>query len=323
MKKLKQFSLKYLSLIITISLFIVLFIFGSLAYKNFMSLSTLLNLLNDNAHLIIVSVGITFVLITGGIDISVASTLAFTCVFSAWLLNKGLSAMPVITIVLVIGAGFGALMGSLIHYFKIQPFIITLAGQFLLRGMCAVISTESIPITNPFYKRMALDKILIGGGKLYYYVLISLAIVIVAWYTLRYTQFGRNIYAIGGNEKSALLMGLSVAKTKILVYTISSFCAALGGVIFSFYTLAGYSLQNVGLELDAISSSVIGGVQLTGGVGTPVGSVFGVMIQGIIQNLVTYQNLNTWWTKVANAALLCIFIIVQKMIAVRTETKTK
>ena len=312
-------GIKNVSLFITVILFVGLFAAGSVRYDRFLSLSTFLNLFNDNAYLIIVSVGITFVLLTGGIDISVASTLAFTCVFSAFLLRLGVPAFVVIPLVLLIGLGVGALMGFLIHSYDLQPFIVTLAGQFFMRGLCAVISTESIPISDGFYKSMALGKVAFGKAKLYYYVFIALAVVALAYYVLKYTKFGRGVYAVGGGEQSAVLMGLPVARTKISVYAISGFCAALAGVVFSFYTLAGYSLQNMGLELDAISSAVIGGTLLTGGVGTVIGTMFGVLIQGVIQTIVTYQNLNTWWTKVTIAALLCVFIVIQRIIAIRAE----
>ena len=313
-KKKKGFPIKNISLAITTVLFIVLFGAGSIAYDNFLSFSTFFNLFNDNAYLIIASIGITFVLLTGGIDISIASTIAFTCVFSAFLLRLGWSPFIVIPLVLLIGLAFGALMGYMIHYFKLQPFIVTLAGQFFMRGMCAVISTESIPISDEFYKTMALTKITLLGGRIYFYVFIALAVLLVSLFVLKFTRFGRTVYAVGGNEQSAILMGLPVARTKVAVYAISSFCAA-----FSFYTLAGYSLQNMGLELDAISSSVIGGTLLTGGVGNVVGTTVGVLIQGVIQTIVTYQNLNTWWTKVTIAALLCIFIVIQRVIAIRAE----
>ncbi|WP_050696821.1 galactofuranose ABC transporter, permease protein YjfF [Anaeromassilibacillus senegalensis] len=315
----KKFSIKNISLLITVVLFIVLFGAASVAYDNFFSFSTLFNLLNDNGYLIIASIGITFVLLTGGIDISIASTIAFTCVFSAFLLRMGVPPFVVIPLVLLIGLAFGALMGFMIHYYKLQPFIVTLAGQFFMRGMCAVISTESIPITNEFYKTMALSKITFLGGRIYFYVFIAVAVLIVALFVLKLTKFGRTVYAVGGNEQSAVLMGLPVARTKVSVYAISSFCAALAGVVFSFYTLAGNSLQNVGLELDAISSAVIGGTLLTGGVGNVIGTTVGVLIQGVIQTIVTYQNLNTWWTKVTIAGLLCVFIIIQRLIAIRAE----
>lgn len=314
-----KLSVGSISLIITIGLFIGLVIAGSLMYNNFLSFSTLCNLFNDNAYLIIVSIGVTFVLLTGGIDISVASTLAFTCVFSGFLLQKGVPAFAVIPIVLLIGAGVGALMGFLIHNYKLQPFIVTLAGQFLMRGLCAVVSTEAIAIDNEFYKTMSLSKLSLFGGKIYYYVFIAIAVLVISYIVLKFSKFGRSVYAIGGSEQSAMLMGLSVGRTKILVYTISSFCAALAGVVYSFYSLSGNALQNMGLELDAISSAVIGGTLLTGGVGTVIGTTFGVLIQGIIQTMVIYQNLNTWWTKVTVAALLCFFIVIQRIISIRAE----
>lgn len=319
MKRIKEAGMKNISLLITVVLFIALFAAGSLRYDNFFSLSTFLNLFNDNAYLIIVSIGMTFVLITGGIDISVASTLAFTCVFSAFLLEREMPPAVVIPLVLVIGLGFGLLQGYLIQSFSLQPFIVTLAGQFFMRGLCAVISTQSIPISDDFYITMALQKVAFGRAKLYYYVFIAVIVLAIAFYVLKFTRFGRGVYAVGGNEQSATLMGLPVARTKMMVYGISGFCAALGGVVFSFYTLAGYSLQNMGLELDAISSAVIGGTLLSGGVGSVVGTTFGVLIQGVIQTIVTYQNLNTWWTKVTIALLLCIFIVIQRIIAIRSE----
>lgn len=195
-----------------------------------------------------------------------------------------------------------------------------------MRGMCAVVSTVSIPINNEFYEAAALSKIsfvLESGArpKLYYYVFVALFVVFVAWYVLKFTRYGRAVFAVGSNELSAQYMGLNIKSVKIGVYAISGFCAALGGVLFSFYTLAGYSLQNMGLELDAISSAVIGGTLLTGGVGTVIGSLFGVLIQGIIQTIVTYQNLNTWWTKVTIAAILCFFILIQRLVAIRAEKK--
>jgi len=322
----KKFHINNISLIITISLFIVMFVFGSVKYDNFLSISTFLNIFNDNAYLMIAGIGVTFVLITGGIDISISSTVAFTGVFSAFLLEKGAPPFVVIPLLLIIGILLGAGMGALIHYFKMQPFIVTLAGMFLMRGLCVVISEASIPISDPFFKSMALGKISIKlgeakalNGKIYYYVFILLLVLLVATYVLKGTRFGRSIYALGGNEQSAALMGLNVAKIKISAYAISGFCAALAGIVFSFYTLAGYGLQNMGMELDALSSAVIGGTLLTGGVGTVVGTTFGAMIQGIIQNIVTYQNLNTWWTKVTIAGLLCFFIVIQRIIAIRAE----
>lgn len=283
------------------------------------------NLLNDNAYLIVVSVGVTFVLLTGNIDISVASTIAFTCMLSAYLLRLGWNAYVVILLVLTIGLLFGALMGFLIEVFKMQSFIVTLAGMFFLRGMCTVISRESIAISDPVYNALATAKIsfgtreTIGMVNIYLYVFIALAMVAIAFYVLKFTKFGRSVYAIGGNEQSARLMGLPVTQVKIAVYAISSFMAAFAGVLFSLYTRAGYALQNMGLELDAISSAVVGGTLLTGGVGNVIGTMVGVLIQGEINTVVTLLNLNSWWSKVAIAGLLCAFVILQRMLANRSE----
>lgn len=188
----KKFKINNVSLVIAIALLIVMYLFGAAKYNRFGSLSTILNLFNDNAYLIVVSVGMTFVLLTGGIDISVASMVAFTGVFAAFLLEKGWAAAPVIALTLFIGAFVGFLQGYAVHEFKIAPFLITLAGQFLMRGMCAVVSTISIPITNDFFKSAALAKIswVTASGsrpKLYYYVFFAIAIVIIAWYILRFT----------------------------------------------------------------------------------------------------------------------------------------
>jgi len=312
---------KNFSIIITICLFLALFIIGSFTYKGFSNAQVFLNLFVDNAYLIVVAVGMTFVLISGGIDISVGSVVAFVCMFSADLLQKGWNPLMVMVLSLVIGTFGGYIMGYMIHYYGVQPFIATLAGQFLYRGICYVISTESISITDPTYSFIANYQIKLAP-KMYLSlsVVIAILMVIIATIVLKYTKFGRNIYAVGGNEKSAGLMGLPVARIKIGVYALSGFCAALGGIVFSFYTLSGYGLQNIGLEMDAIASAVIGGTLLTGGVGTVIGSMFGVLIQGVIQTIIIFQgNLSSWWTKVAVAALLCLFVVLQRVIETRGQ----
>lgn len=326
-------KIKNPSLVITVSLFFLLFlavwIIGPAKSNRFKIIPVFFNLFNDNAYLIVVAVGITFVLLTGNIDISVASILAFTGVFSAYLLKIGVPPVLVMLLLLGIGFGFGCLQGMLIEKFKLQSFIVTLAGLFFLRGMCAVVSKESIAITNPIYTAVAQAKIAFGSVKtigrinIYYYVFIALTVVIAAYIVLKYTRFGRTVYAVGGNEQSARFMGLPVARTKILVYGISGLCASLGGVLFSFYTLAGYALQNMGLEMDAISSAVIGGTLLSGGTGSIIGAAFGVLIQGTIQTIVTLLNLNAWWTKVSVALLLCIFVILQRIILNKNDMKRK
>lgn len=252
---------KLLPVLVTFGLLAVMIAIGSFRYTGFFSTQVLFNLLIDNAFLIVTAIGMTFVIVSGGIDLSVGSVIALTTIISASLVEKqGWSPTVVIPMVLIMGAVFGTLMGAIIHYFKIQPFIVTLAGMFLARGLCYVISTDTITITNSFYTDVAQAKIpLPGGSFVSVNVIIALIVLLLAIFLAHYTRFGRNVYAIGGSEQSAMLMGLPVARTKILVYTFSGFCSALAGVVFTFYMLSGYGLHAMGLELDTIAAVVIGG----------------------------------------------------------------
>lgn len=311
---------KFIPIVVTISLFLLMFISGSFRYTGFFSFQVIYNLLIDNAFLLIVAVGMSFVIISGGIDLSVGAVIALTTMISASLIEQlGWPPYIVIPLVLMIGSLLGCTMGAIIHYFKIQPFIVTLAGMFLARGLCYVISIQTITITNPFYTSMAQTKIkLFGTGFISISVIIALVVVACAIYIAHYTSFGRNVYAVGGSEQSSLLMGLPVAKTKILVYTLSGFCSALAGVVFTFYMLSGYGLHAVGLELDTIAAVVIGGTLLTGGVGYVVGTFFGVLIQGIIQTIISFEGtLSSWWTKIVIGLLLCLFILLQKLLSTK------
>jgi len=311
---------KYIPIVVTVTLFLLMFIMGSIRYTGFFSLQVIYNLLIDNAFLLIVAVGMSFVIISGGIDLSVGAVIALTTMISASLVEEaGWPPYIVIPLVLLIGATLGTGMGAIIHYFKVQPFIVTLAGMFLARGLCYVISIQTITITNPFYTTMAQFKVkLFGTGFVSISVLIALVVVAIAIYLAHYTSFGRNVYAIGGSEQSSLLMGLPVAKTKILVYTLSGFCSALAGVVFTFYMLSGYGLHAVGLELDTIAAVVIGGTLLSGGVGYIFGTFFGVMIQGIIQTIISFEGtLSSWWTKIVIGLLLCMFILLQKFLSAK------
>ncbi len=193
--------------------------------------------------------------------------------------------------------------------------------MFLARGLCYVISIDTIMITDPFYQFIATYRIpLPFDNFISISVVIAFALVLAALYLINYTKFGRAIYAIGGNAQSAMLMGLPVGRTKVLVYGLNGFCSALAGIVFSFYMLSGYGLHAMGLEMDAIASAVIGGTPLTGGVGFVTGTLFGVLIQGVIQTLIMFQGtLSSWWTKIAVAFLLCLFIVLQRIVVSRKE----
>lgn len=187
--------------------------------------------------------------------------------------------------------------------------------MFLCRGLTAILSRDSVPIDNQFYSDLAFFSVPIGDCFLSLGALIALVMVVIATIILRYTSFGRGVYAIGGNEQSARLMGLKVDSIRVRVYVISGFCAALGGITYSWIMLSGYTLHGLGMEMDAIASSVIGGTQLMGGVGFMPGTLLGVMIQGTILTLISFQGtLSAWWTKIVVGLLLCLFIIMQAVV---------
>ncbi|MEO7937002.1 MAG: galactofuranose ABC transporter, permease protein YjfF [Burkholderiaceae bacterium] len=315
-----RFDQKYLPLAATISLFVAVATLGGLRYEGFFSPQVFLNLLIDNAFLLVVAVGMGFVILTGGIDLSVGSVIALTTMVSASLVeHHGWSPWASIPLVLVMGTLFGGFMGLLIERFRLQPFIVTLAGMFLARGLCYVISIDSISITSEAYTALAQVRIPLGGGTaLSLSAVIALLVLALAIFIAHCTPFGRTVYAIGGNEQSARLMGLPVRRTLVGVYALSGLCSALAGVLFTFYMLSGYGLHAVGLELDAIAAVVIGGTLLSGGVGYVAGTLFGVLMLGIIQTLISFDGtLSSWWTRIVVGALLFVFCLLQRLITAR------
>ncbi|WP_374213071.1 galactofuranose ABC transporter, permease protein YjfF [Crossiella sp. SN42] len=306
---------RFRPVLVTYALFALVFGVGAVAYPGFASGQVLLNLLVDNAFLVVLAVGLTFVILTGGIDLSVGSVVALSTMVTATGLRAGWPVPVVVAAVLAIGSVLGLLMGLVIHHFDIQPFIVTLAGMFLARGLCFVISVESIPIKDPAFRAVATATLDLGGLNITYGVLIALLTAAVAAYVLHLTRFGRTVYAVGGSEASARLMGLPAGRVKVGVYVISGFCSALGGLLLSVYMLSGYSLHAVGMELDAIAAVVIGGTVLTGGAGYLAGSLAGVLVLGVIQTLISFQGtLSSWWTKIVIGLLLLAFVVVQRVL---------
>jgi galactofuranose transport system permease protein len=312
---------KYVPVLGTLVLLCVMYAIGIVNYENFYNTQILLNIFIDNAFLLVVAVGMTFVILTGGIDLSVGSVVALTTMVSAVTLNHGWPAPLVMITVLVMGSALGLGMGCMIHFFELQPFIVTLAGMFLARGLCYVISTSSIPITDSTWISLSQTRIPIGSFSITPSVIIAAVVVVIAAVVLAWTRLGRSVYAIGGNQQSAMLMGLPVARTKIAVYTISGFCSAAGGLLLSFYMSSGDPLHAVGMELDAIAAVVIGGTILTGGSGYVVGTVLGIIVLGLIQTIITFQGtLSSWWTKIFIGALLFLFVLLQRTVIRRTPS---
>ena len=308
--------------LVTVVLLVTMLLIGGSAYEGFLSLQVMLNLLIDNAFLLVIAIGMSFVILSGGIDLSVGAVLALATMVSAWLLQVAhWPPVAVIATVLLGGSVFGGGMGAIIHVFRLQPFIVTLAGMFLARGLCYLISIESITIEDPLFVAMSQTQVPVLGGFLSPGAIIALVMLALAVWLGHFSGFGRAVYAIGGNEQSAAMMGLSVGRTKILVYAFSGFCAALAGVLFSFYMLSGYGLHAQGTELDAIAAVVIGGTLLTGGYGYVAGALSGVLVLGTIQTLIAFDGtLSSWWTKIVIGALLFVFCVVQRVMAFKSKS---
>ena len=337
MKNKKQLNQTSFLLLITIVLFFVMYAVGCILFKDqgFARTQNFLNLFISNAGLIVIGIGMTVVMITGGIDISVGSFVAMGCMMLAWMMEKGgVGAVPAVIIVLITGIVFGLVQGFLVAYMDIQPFIVTLAGMFFARGMTAIISKDMISITNETFMAWAKAKIYLPfGGYLnkkgmmiqpYIYptVIIALVLLVAAFIMLKYTKFGRSIYAVGGSQQSALMLGLTVRKVKLKAYVLDGFLCGVGSVLFCLNTLGGFVEQAKGFEMDAIASSVIGGTLLTGGVGNVVGTLFGVMIKATIEAFITFQGtLSSWWTRITIAALLCFFIVLQSILTMLKKKK--
>ena len=317
-------------LIITILLFVIMYAAGMIIFndKGFAKPQMFLNLFISNAGLLVIAMGQTIVMITGGIDISVGSVTALVCMVAAnQMENNGASAYTAVLLALMIGLVYGVIQGFLISYLDIQPFIVTLAGMFFGRGLTAIVSTDMISIKNEVFLNWANFKINMPFGTvskkgvfqpayIYPTVVIALIILVVVIIIMKYTKFGRKLYAIGGNQQSALMMGINVRKTKLCAYILNGLLAGIGGFLFCLNSCAGFVEQAKGLEMDAISSAVIGGTLLSGGVGTPFGTLFGVLIKGSISSLITTQGtLSSWWVRIVLSALLCFFIVLQSIFA--------
>jgi len=312
------FSRKHIPLLATVALCLLLYAVGAVRYyhQNFLSLQVFVDLFGDNSFLGIVAVGMTFVILAGGIDLSVGSVVALSSTFLAVQMEKwGVPPPLAMLAVLLAGALFGLAMGCVIRFFGLPPFIVTLAGMFLARGLAFMVRMGSLPIDNAFYQAATQWGLALPGARVPATAVVFLAVVAAGVYLSTCTVFGRNVYALGGSEEAALLMGVPVGRTKLIVYALSGLCAALAGIVFTLYGSKGDPSECMGMELDAIAAVVVGGTLLTGGVGYVLGTLVGVLIFGIIRTGITFEALNSWWTRVAIGLLLFAFILLQKLLA--------
>lgn len=283
-------------LMITILLFVVMYAAGMIVFndKGFAKPQMFLNLFISNAGLLVIAMGETIVMITAGIDISVGSVTALVCMVAAnQMENHGASAYTALLMALVIGLLFGLVQGFLVSYLEIQPFIVTLAGMFFGRGMTSIISTDMISIKNKTFFASANYKIYLPIGS--------------------YSRRGKFI--------PAYIYPTVIIAILIFIVVLDGLLAGCGGFLFCLNSCSGFVEQAKGLEMDAISASVIGGTLLSGGVGTPFGTVFGVLIKGTISSLITTQGtLSSWWVRIALSALLCFFIVLRALSCMTSVT---
>ncbi|MFN8075194.1 MAG: galactofuranose ABC transporter, permease protein YjfF [Kineosporiaceae bacterium] len=307
---------RILPVAVTVALLLAMFGGGAASFEGFGSGQVVANLFIDNAFLIVLAVGMTFVILTGGIDLSVGSVVALSGMILAATLKAGWPPALAFLAVLATGTLLGWLMGLVIHHLEIQPFIVTLAGMFLARGLCFLIDEDSLAIREKSTVDLANASVTLPGDVIVTMpAILAVVVVLVAAAVLAWTRFGRTVYAVGGSEASAGLMGLPVARVKVGVYAISGFCSGLAGLLFALYSLSGYPRAAIGMELDAIAAVVIGGTLLTGGTGYVLGSLAGVLVLGVIQTLISFDGtLNSWWTRIVIGVLLLAFIVVQRFL---------
>lgn len=318
-------------LMITVSLFILLYVISSILFadSNFAKYSVFFNLINNKAYLLMLAMGVTVVLITGSIDISVGGVTGLvSMVIAVMLTESGVNAIWTIPVALSIGIAFGIAQGFLVSYLEIQPFIVTLAGMFFARGMISVINTKSVPITNQLFMSWSNAKVYIpflfnerknGTPDVAYLTpaaIVALIVIIALIIMLKKTKFGRSLYAVGGNSQSALLMGINVKRTKFMAHVLCGLLAGIGGLLFTLFAPSGNPGNGYGYEIDAISSSVIGGVMLSGGVGLPIGTLFGVLINALIERVVPLLGIvDASWPRIITSGFLFAFIVLQSVFA--------
>ncbi len=310
----KLFSPEKRPILVTGIICIALYLVGGQMFDRFMTVRVFLNFFADNAFLGVIAIGLTLVILTGGIDLSVGSMAGCTSIMSAVLVSKaGVPSPAAFAIALAFGTIIGAGQGFLIARYQLAPFLVTLGGLFLCRGIALLISRSQVSISDPLVQFLSSPALTVGGGNLTWPTILFVLTAIVMAILLRQTRFGRTLFAIGGNANSAHLMGLSVEKSLVKVYALSGFFGAFGGILFAIYTASGNAIGGTGLELDAIAAVVIGGTLLTGGVGSILGTILGILTLAVIQTGITFHgDISSWWNKIVVGSLLLIFVLLQR-----------
>jgi len=320
---------------ITICIFVGMYILAMLLFGGgFLHAQQVFDMLNDNASLIIVSCGLTIVMIGGGIDISVGAVTSLVVMSCVMYLNNGGNLFVSILLALGIGLAFGVVHGFLISYLEIQPFIVTLAGMFFARGMTTILSVNPQKAEHEGLAKLRDTKIEIPWlgytakngnlipARMELGVVVAFLCLIVIFILLKYLRLGRGFYAMGGNQQSALMLGINVKRTRFLSYVISGLLSGISGYVFMMHTGAGNATNAAGMEMNAIASSIIGGTLLTGGVGNVIGTFFGTMTLTTIKKIVVSSGLKEpWWQSITTGGMLCFFILLQSVVLGRRAKK--
>lgn len=294
----------------------------------FLNPQQFLDIFNNNAFLIVLSCGLTIVMIAGGIDISVGGiTALITMICVVYLDDHSGSVGGSIAIALTIGLAFGLVQGFLVSYLEIQPFIVSLAGMFFAKGMTTIVSSAPRTAVHEAFLALKEFRIVIPGigsygktgnfipARIELGVVIALAVVLLVFIMLRWTRFGRNLYAVGGNNQSALMLGINVKRTKFFSYLLCGLLSGIGGYVYLLHTGAGNASNATAAEMQAIASSIIGGTLLTGGVGNVFGTLFGVLSLKTISNIVIASGLREpYWQSITTGLMLCFFILLQSVV---------
>lgn len=295
------------------------------------------NILNENAALIILSCGMSLVMITGGIDISVGTLTALVCMSCAVHLDyHGGTVFSAAMLALGIGLAYGIVQGFLVAFLDIQPFIVTLAGMFFAKGMTTIVNNTQFNVKNAAFQALKATRLYVpfmgAVNKLGKYVpayveigvVVALLVVAVLFFILRWTKLGRSFYAVGGSLQSAIMLGVNARRTKFIAYLMCSLLAGIGGFVYFLHVGSGSPSHATGAEMNAIASSIIGGTMLTGGVGNIIGTLFGVLSLSTIKNIVTSLGLDeAWWTNITVAIMICLFLVVQSLVLNRKHGAKK
>jgi len=311
--------------LVALALLIGMLVYAEIAYGRVFHAGTMSSLLVSFAPTMILAVGMTIVIVSGGIDLSVGAVVAFSSVAGVMLMNIGINGWLSMLLMILFGALFGLIAGVMIQYFNVQPFIATLAMMFLARGLASMLSTTPViaPDDSPILL-LATDLKLIDGPKVNDFtitpgLIIAVLVVIGGIIFMHRTRMGRTVYAIGGNESSAQLMGLPVARTRVWIYIVSGALAGLAAIVYT--AEVGGKAQNVtgiGWELDAIAAVVIGGTLLTGGYGYILGSIVGVFVIAALRLIITKDGtINPEYLTIITGAVLLAFVLLQRALSRR------